>query len=80
MLIRGFEPEQAFIVHFFRISVGHLNHANLPWTYGPLKYIFNNPVMHLYHHAYVPGKDGELKLGYSGDKTMPKSFWRRFCK
>ena len=52
MLIGGFEPEQAFIVHFFAISIGHLNHANIKLTYGPLKYIFNNPVMHLQHHAY----------------------------
>lgn len=52
MLIGGFEPEQAFIVHFIAISIGHLNHANIKLTYGPLKYILNNPVMHLYHHAY----------------------------
>ncbi|WP_299554430.1 sterol desaturase family protein [Seonamhaeicola sp.] len=53
MLIGGFEPEQAFIIHFVAISIGHLNHANIKLTYGPLKYIFNNPVMHLYHHAYT---------------------------
>lgn len=52
MLLGGFEPEQAFIVHFAAISIGHFNHANIKLTYGPLKYIFNNPVMHLYHHAY----------------------------
>tara|TARA_R110000868_G_scaffold388005_1_gene656767 strand:+ start:450 stop:1313 length:864 start_codon:yes stop_codon:yes gene_type:complete len=52
MLLGGFEPEQAYIVHFTAISIGHLNHANIKLTYGPLKYIFNNPVMHLYHHAY----------------------------
>ncbi len=52
MLLGGFEPEQAFIVHFIAITIGHLNHANVKLTYGPLKYIFNNPVMHLYHHAY----------------------------
>ncbi|PCJ48684.1 MAG: sterol desaturase [Gammaproteobacteria bacterium] len=52
MLLGGFEPQQAFLVHFFAISIGHLNHANIKLTYGPLKYIFNNPVMHLYHHAY----------------------------
>ena len=52
MLIGGFEPEQAFMVHFFTIAIGHLNHANLKLDYGLLKYIFNNPVMHLYHHAY----------------------------
>ena len=60
MLLGGFEPEQAYIVHFVSIVIGHLNHANLKITWGVLKYIFNNPVMHLYHHAYhVPkGKFG----------------------
>ena len=53
MVLGGFEPEQAFIVHFLAISIGHLNHANVKFTYGPLKYVFNNPVMHLYHHSYV---------------------------
>ena len=53
MVLGGFEPEQAFIVHFLAIAIGHLNHANVKFTYGPLKYIFNNPVMHLYHHSYV---------------------------
>ncbi|OQD44016.1 sterol desaturase [Croceivirga radicis] len=53
MLLGGFEPEQAYIVHFIAITIGHLNHANIKLSYGPLKYIFNNPVMHLYHHAYT---------------------------
>ncbi len=53
MLLGGFEPEQAYIVHFIAITIGHLNHANLNITWGPLKYILNNPVMHLYHHAYT---------------------------
>lgn len=52
MLLGGFEPEQAFVVHFFTIIIGHINHSNLRVSYGPLKYILNNPVMHLYHHAY----------------------------
>ena len=52
MLIGGFEPEQAYIVHFLAITIGHLNHSNIKLSYGPLKYIFNNPVMHLHHHAY----------------------------
>ncbi|MCA0133658.1 sterol desaturase family protein [Winogradskyella alexanderae] len=60
MILGGFEPEQAYIVHFAAIAIGHLNHANIKITWGPLKYIFNNPVMHLYHHAYhLPeGKHG----------------------
>ena len=52
MVLGGFEPEQAYIVHFAAITIGHLNHANIKITWGPLKYIFNNPVMHLYHHVY----------------------------
>jgi len=60
MLIGGFEPEQAYIIHFITIAIGHLNHANIKITWGPLKYVFNNPVMHLYHHAFnLPeGKNG----------------------
>lgn len=51
MLIGGFEPEQAFIVHFLAITIGHLNHCNVKITWGPLRYLFNNSVMHLWHHA-----------------------------
>lgn len=100
MLLGGFEPEQAYVVHFAAITIGHLNHSNIKLTYGPLKYIFNNPVMHLYHHAYalpkgskgvnfgislsvwdyifktnyIPEESGKIKLGYSDDNKMPKSF------
>lgn len=102
MLLGGFQPEQAYVVHFLAIAIGHLNHANLKLDYGPLKYILNNPIMHLYHHAYslpesfknganfaislslwdfifktnyVPKPDKNLRLGYSDDAKMPKSFW-----
>ncbi len=53
MLLGGFEPQQAFMVHFFTIAIGHLNHANIKLDYGALRYVLNNPVMHLYHHAYA---------------------------
>ena len=63
MILGGFEPEQAYIVHFFAIAIGHLNHANIKLTWGPLKYVFNNPVMHLYHHAYTL-PDGKYGINY----------------
>ena len=50
-IIGGFDAQQVAIVHFFAITVGHLNHANLGWDYGVLKYVFNNPKMHIWHHA-----------------------------
>ena len=103
MFLGGFEPEQAYIVHFVAITIGHLNHANVKITYGPFKYILNNPVMHLYHHAkslpngrfgvnfgislslwdylfgftHVPESSGNVPLGYAGDDTMPKGFWKQ---
>ena len=53
MILGGFEPEQAYMVHFMAITIGHLNHSNIKITWGPFKYLINNPVMHLYHHAYT---------------------------
>lgn len=66
MVLGGFEPEQAFIIHFAAIAIGHFNHANIKITYGPLKYILNNPVMHLYHHAYtIPEGSYGVNFGIS---------------
>lgn len=48
----GFGLDDFFIVHATAIAIGHLNHANLYVPLGPLKYIFNNPQMHIWHHAY----------------------------
>ena len=64
MLLGGFEPEQAYIVHFIAISIGHLNHANVKITWGIFKYVVNNPVMHLYHHAYVLPKERRRGVNY----------------
>ncbi len=64
MIIGGLEPEQAYIVHFAAITIGHLNHANVHLTWGPLKYIFNNPVMHLWHHAYELPKGKRFGINY----------------
>jgi sterol desaturase/sphingolipid hydroxylase (fatty acid hydroxylase superfamily) len=47
----GFGISDFFVVHIIGLAIGHINHANLKWTYGPFKYILNNPVMHLWHHA-----------------------------
>lgn len=40
-----------FIIHIFTLAVGHFNHSNFRLNLGPLKYIFNNPQMHIWHHA-----------------------------
>lgn len=47
----GFGIDDFFIVHIFTLAVGHFNHSNFRLPLGPLKYIFNNPQMHIWHHA-----------------------------
>ncbi len=56
----GFGLKDFFIIHIIAVAIGHLNHSNLQFTYGPLKYIFNNPVMHIWHHSkkLVDKRDG----------------------
>ncbi len=54
-LIGGFSIRDAFIVYYIATAIGHINHANLNISYGPFKYILNNPVMHIWHHAlHIP--------------------------
>jgi 3-mercaptopyruvate sulfurtransferase SseA/sterol desaturase/sphingolipid hydroxylase (fatty acid hydroxylase superfamily) len=57
MVIGNFSPQDAFIVYYASIAIGHLNHANIKLSYGPLKYILNNPEMHIWHHSYYLPKD-----------------------
>ena len=47
----GFGIADFFVVHMFTLAVGHFNHSNFTINLGPLKYIFNNPQMHIWHHA-----------------------------
>lgn len=47
----GFGIKDFFIVHMFTLVVGQLGHSNLYIRLGKLKYFFNGPQMHLWHHA-----------------------------
>ncbi len=47
----GFGLNDLFLLHAFNIMIGHINHSNMNISYGPLKYIFNNPAMHIWHHV-----------------------------
>ena len=56
-IIGGFSAQDVAFVHFFNITIGHLNHANINWDYGWLKYVLNNPKMHIWHHVKVLPED-----------------------
>lgn len=70
-LIGGFEAQDVAIVHFFALTVGHINHANLGWDYGPFKYLFNNPKMHIWHHA----KELPEHVRYGANFGLTLSIW-----
>jgi sterol desaturase/sphingolipid hydroxylase (fatty acid hydroxylase superfamily) len=51
VLLMGFSPVALMtLVPFNRIYSGMV-HANLNWTFGPLKYVFASPVFHRWHHT-----------------------------
>ncbi len=59
----GFGLDDFFIVHIIALLIGHLNHANIYLPLGPLKYIFNSPQMHIWHHAeHLP--EGSYGVNY----------------
>jgi sterol desaturase/sphingolipid hydroxylase (fatty acid hydroxylase superfamily) len=49
--VLNFKLEYVFFLHSFTILIGHLNHANINIDYGFLKYVLNNPKMHIWHHS-----------------------------
>ncbi|MFD0963598.1 sterol desaturase family protein [Pseudofulvibacter geojedonensis] len=68
-IIGGLDAQDVIIVHFFALTIGHLNHANLGWDYGILKYIFNNPKMHIWHHSK------KLPVRYGVNFGLTLSIW-----
>jgi len=66
-IMGGFTAQDVAIVHFFNIAIGHLNHANINWDYGYLKYILNNPKMHIWHHSkeLPEGRKNGVNFGIS---------------
>lgn len=53
----GFGISDFFVVHIFTLAIGHLNHSNIYLPLGKLRYLFNSPQMHLWHHAqHLPDK------------------------
>lgn len=53
-----------FVIHIFTLAVGHFNHSNLKVNLGLLKYIFNNPQMHIWHHAHDLPEDRQTGVNF----------------
>ena len=51
MLLMGFSPSSITVMSFFNTVYSYMVHANLNWTFGPLRYVFASPVFHRWHHT-----------------------------
>lgn len=69
----GFGIQDFFVVNVVAIFIGHLNHANIAWDYGPFKYIFNNPKMHIWHHSREVPEKHQARNGVNFGLTL--SIW-----
>lgn len=47
----GFGIQEFFLVHIIALFIGHFNHSNVYMPLGPLRYVFNNPQFHKWHHV-----------------------------
>ena len=50
LTIMGFDSGLLFASALFSTFMGHFNHANIDVHIGWLKYVFNNPPMHVWHN------------------------------
>lgn len=61
----GFGIQDFFIVHILALSIGHFNHSNFKLALGPFKFLFNNPQMHIWHHAKALPNSYGVNFGIS---------------
>ena len=72
----GFGPGDFFLVHAVALLVGHLNHSNVAYALGPLRYVLNSSRMHLWHHAKaLPEERREAHGGVNFGLTLSCWDW-----
>ena len=53
LVLLGIDGQVILWVAIVGTLIGHLNHSNLNISWGPLRYLFNSPRMHVWHHDVV---------------------------
>lgn len=51
ILLLGFPPVVLVVLAPFNLIYSAMVHANLNWTFGPLRYVLASPVFHRWHHT-----------------------------
>ncbi len=58
----GFSVTETFWVALVQSFFSSFTHANVRLKLGPLKYLFNNPELHIWHHSRIEGR-GNVNFG-----------------
>jgi len=58
LLLSGISPMIFLVIGPFNVFTSAMVHANLDWTFGPLRYVIASPVFHRWHHT-LPAEGGE---------------------
>lgn len=56
-ILAGAWGVDAAVLSVVALTIGFYNlfiHSNLPWTFGPLRYVIVSPVFHRWHHSDTP--------------------------
>ena len=51
LLLAGFSVKMVAVANALIAVSAVLTHANVPWTFGPLRHLFVSPIFHHWHHA-----------------------------
>lgn len=65
-----------FIIHIFTLIIGHYNHSNFKVNLGPFKYLFNNPQMHIWHHAHDLPEEHKYGVNFGLTLSIWDYLWR----
>ncbi|ACA16137.1 fatty acid hydroxylase [Methylobacterium sp. 4-46] len=63
-LLLGISPDVVIALVPFSVALAALAHANLDWTFGPLRYLLVSPVFHRWHHT-GPDQGGNMNFAAS---------------
>jgi sterol desaturase/sphingolipid hydroxylase (fatty acid hydroxylase superfamily) len=55
LLLAGFSVKTMAVANSLIAVSALLTHANVPWTFGSLRYLFVSPIFHQWHHARLEG-------------------------
>jgi sterol desaturase/sphingolipid hydroxylase (fatty acid hydroxylase superfamily) len=80
LVVLGVDGRVILWIAIVTTLIGDLNHSNLNISWGPLRYVFNSPRMHVWHHMYALPDDRRTGVNFGislsiWDWLFGTAFW-----